>query len=73
MPSLTPALVVFLALVVYLLAGAFGLLIVTLASAARLQGPPRVLRDMNGFWHAFRIGMRATATWPWTWRRWTDG
>lgn len=63
----------FLVPVVYLLAGAFGLLAVTLSSAARLQGPPPVLRDVDGFWHAFRIGTRATVTWPWTWKRWTDG
>jgi hypothetical protein len=71
--GVSPALVVFLVLVVYLLAGAFGLLAVTLSSAARLQGLPRVLRNMNGFSHAFRIGLKVTVTWPWTWKRWTDG
>lgn len=68
--------VVFLAsaaVMVYLLAGAFGLLITTLSSAARLQGPPKELRNVDGFWHASRIGLKATATWPWTWKRWTDG
>jgi hypothetical protein len=72
MPLTTPV-VVFLILTVYVLTGAVGLLCVTLSSASRLQGLPPVLRDMTGFWHAFRIGLRASATWPWTWKRWTDG
>jgi hypothetical protein len=73
MPAVTVAVVAALVLMVYLLAGAIGLLCTTLSSTARLQGPPKELRDVDGFWHAFRIGLKAMVTWPWTWKRWTDG
>lgn len=57
----------------YVLAGAIGLACVTLSSVARTGRAPRVLRDAGTFGAAFRIGIDSTVTWPWTWRKWTDG
>lgn len=57
---------------VYLLAGAVGLLCVTVSSVRRTGRPPKVLRDAGGFAETFRVGMDSTVTWPWTWRKWTD-
>lgn len=58
------------AVATYLLTGAIGLACVTFSS-----GTPRPLRDATpgGFGPVFRAGLKASATWPWTWKRWTDG
>jgi hypothetical protein len=72
MPGLTIAYAVVIVPSVYLFAGAFGLLLTTVASLARSQGLPNVLRNVTGFWDAFRTATKATATWPWTWKKWTD-
>lgn len=57
-------------LTVYFLAGAFGL-----ACTALLHGIPAPLRDAapGGFGPTFRAGLKASATWPWTWKRWARG
>ncbi|MFH8805302.1 hypothetical protein ACH4F6_38135 [Streptomyces sp. NPDC017936] len=73
MPGMTPAVFVVLVPTVYLLSGAFGLLLTTFAHVVRLQGLPPVLRGATGFWGLFHLAARASATWPWTWRKWTDG
>lgn len=73
MSGMTLAYAAVLVPAVYLWTGAIGLMLVTVSSAVRLQGAPPVLRGADGFWNAFRIGMRAVVTWPWTWKRWTDG
>lgn len=57
-----------IAVVTYVLAGAIGLCCTLL-----FNGVPCPLRDVHGFPEAFRVGIKASATWPWTWRRWTDG
>lgn len=70
MPVLIAALWTLIAVLTYLLAGAVGLACTTLFS-----GTPRTLHNATpgGFWRVFRAGLKATATWPWTWKRWTDG
>lgn len=70
MTVLITALWVLLAVATYLLAGAIGLTCTLL-----FNGLPTPLRDAapGGFGPVFRAGLKATATWPWTWKRWTDG
>lgn len=54
----------------YFLAGAIGL-----ACTWLFHGIPAPLRNAapDGLGPTFRAGFRASATWPWTWKRWTDG
>lgn len=57
----------------YLLTGHVALLVVTIRSLRRTGEMPRVLRDAGGYAGRFRVAMDSAATWPWTWRKWTDG
>jgi hypothetical protein len=54
---------------VYLLAGAFGLMIVQVSHARRTgRGLPVV--DGSSLGAALSTSLRASATWPWTWKSW---
>jgi hypothetical protein len=68
MSGLTAVLCALLAVMTYFLAGAIGLACTMLSGCV-----PRPMRDADGFGDAFRNGLKATATWPWTWKRWTGG
>lgn len=63
MPGLIAAFWALLALMAYVLAGAVGL-----TCTALFQGLPRPMREAarDGFGAVFRVGLKASATWPWT-------